>query len=112
MSSNPKWDRNKPVVPFDRNGNMLGEAYYWQATVDWVSVGPWKTTMEIVDWHNTTGSATFTLKDNKGKTYPIYLSDFYDVVTTKHIVNGLIEESVWTFKKIGPKYAILLHKAV
>jgi hypothetical protein len=109
MTSNPKWDKNKPIVPFDKTtGDMRMDAYYWQKNVEWRPVGPWKSAMKIVDWNNTNGSAILTLMDNQGKKYPIYIADFFDVVSHCRIKDGYIEECIWTFKKTGRNYAIKL----
>ena len=101
---NPKWDKNKMVVPFDLKGNLTNYTY----NANWSRVFPFKSTMKIVDYGNTTGSATFDLEDENGSVYPIYVSDLLKVLQTRNVTNGAVEETMWTFKKQGMKYSIKL----
>jgi hypothetical protein len=101
----PKWDKKNMMVPFDSKGNL---ATYTYGNVSWVRVFEFKSTMKIVDYGNTTGSAVFELEDEKGFVYPIYVAEFLKVLQTRNITNGVIEETLWTYKKQGRQYSIKL----
>jgi hypothetical protein len=101
--NDPKWDRNAPVVPFNKDGNMTN--YTWNA--EWRRVYPFKSTMKIVSYSDGKNAATLTLEDDAGIQYPVFLSDFYEVLTRFEIKAGLIEETAWKFRKIGSAYSIM-----
>lgn len=101
----PKWDKKNMMVPFDANGNV---ATYYHGNSNWVRVFEFKSEMKIVDYWNSTGSAGFNLEDEKGFIYPIYVAEFLKVLQSRSIVNGVVESTLWTYKKQGRQYSIKL----
>lgn len=101
----PKWNPKEMLVPFDSKGDL---ATYTYGNVNWVRVYSFKSTMKVVGYWNSTGSAGYDLEDEKGFKYPIYVKQFLDVLQTRSMTNGVIEESIWTYRKQGRQYSILL----
>lgn len=101
----PKWDKNAPIVAFNKEGHMTNYLY---GDIEWKRVYPFKSAMKIIDWYGTNSSAIITVMDNQGIQYPVYISDFFEVLTRAEIKAGYIEEMTWKFRKIGSAYCIML----
>lgn len=114
-----RWNR---TVPLDRRGNLMHAADGWRVA-EWRPVSVFASRLrfvgsprEIVDVDENAGiwatrfpgiwATRFpSFQDGEGHTYPIFHSDFSDVVRTCTLRNGWVE-AWWTFVKRGSCFGI------
>ena len=105
----PAWNRHKPMVPFDKSGNML---HY----PDWQMTGfdffyPFKGIMEIDGITSGRSAKYLTLKDTEtGQTYPMFVSDLVEFIQLDGEVSGGKLTAIWGARKKGANYGIGVYK--
>ena len=109
------WNPDKPEVPVDKNGNWLAYPDYRQET--WEPVRPFFAVMTIDGMETGRSAKRVILKDDKGKKYPMFVSDLIDGIKKgtfdvfSEIGGGSDGEggrisSWWTASKRGANYGI------
>jgi len=93
-------------IPFDRNGNPLSyddrlKVHDYRANYEFV------TTMRVVDMSRGRSAANFTLKDEKGIEYNMFMKDMLYLIQNCIIDKGVVSGK-WTFVKRGNNYGIML----
>lgn len=103
MRNDIVWDRERPVVPFDKDDNMLRKAR-WDC--EWRQVGPFRTELILVDSYSTGYSCYFRFEDTNGHRYPMFASDVERLMHRSGVVYGRTSLLTWTFVKRGVNYGI------
>jgi hypothetical protein len=82
------WDKK---IPFDKNGNMLSyaESSGYFSAAEWRDATPFKTHLVFSGYSRGRSSALMHFKDPQGKDYPMFMTDFSDVI--KYMVQGHLE---------------------
>ena len=96
-------------IPFYK-GNMLGYVDYFMEKndeVEWIDNYVFTTTMTIGDYGRGRSSISIYMRDENGKEYTMFISDFMEVVTIKGIENGKFSGE-FTFCKKGQNYGLQL----
>ncbi len=83
---------------------MLTYADHWQNNT-MKDVYTFSDTMTITNYARGRSSAQFRLTDSQGKTYCMFLSDAFDMISRTNILKGKVSGS-WTFVKKGANYGI------
>jgi hypothetical protein len=107
--------------PFDQNGNLMHypEVVWWDyaGTRDaygmpprigpvWIEVEPFTATLEFDTYRRGRSAAYFIWKDCEGATYPMFLKDLSELLSsTSVIVNGAVHAR-WEIVKRGRNYGI------
>jgi hypothetical protein len=106
------WDRNRPVVPVDSNGNMVSYPYRFSSTSYWGVVLPFRSRMQYVDYTHGRSAMNFTLRSIEyGFTYPVPLGDFMWLVENDVLTKGLTYDHEWYAKKQGSNYMLKIREA-
>lgn len=102
---NQKWNKNQPVVPFrqDGEGMRLGETW---GQSEWYDVSPFTEALTIEGYYMSNGSCGFRLRGEDGFAYFVSMHDFFPLLQTKRIKDGVLEAMPWTFKKVGSAYLL------
>lgn len=102
----PPWDASNPVAPFDSAGDLVD----WPARYreyDWRPVEPFPAVMRLVGSSRGRSSATFEWEDDKGQTWPMFMTDMVDLIRRGEISEGTAT-GVWTVRKRGTNYGLAL----
>lgn len=91
-------------IPFDAKGNMLAYDAGWETNIK-KDVYTFSEEMSITGYSRGRSSAQFILIDSKGKTYRMFLSDTFDMLSRADISKGKVSGS-WTFVKKGANYGL------
>lgn len=103
----PRLPKPPIEVPFDLNGNQLDYAWNGNPRVSWRTNYEFTTTMEIKDFLRGRSAAGWSLVDETGKTYYMFMSELLKVLQTKTIEKGVVEGK-WTFVKRGQNFSVKL----
>jgi len=96
-------------VPFNDGGHMLD--YEGYGKVGMHPVKPFKAAMKIGSWSKGRSAVRIWVSDAKtGTRYPMFMQDFWDIITTYDIIDGVTPELKWTVCKKGANYGIKEYK--
>lgn len=90
-------------VPFDANGNLDRDGYLRSTRRPNYT---FKSPMRVTNWYPTKASATVAMEDPNGKTYWMFMSEFFELVRKVDLHNGETPVLTWTFHKRGTKYGM------
>lgn len=100
------WDAENPIVPFDKQGNMMDYADYRLA--EWKLVLPFQASMRVVDMERGRSAARFILQSTTGIRYPVFMTDMLDIMMKEEIKYGYIPRATWKAVKRGQNYGLAL----
>lgn len=100
-----KTSKKSYQIPFDeQTGNMLSYPEVWK-DIEWKDVYEFADTLTYFGYGRGMSSIVLFFKDSKGIEYPMFISDFHDVM----ILSGMNDNRVsgkWTFCKRGQNYGL------
>jgi hypothetical protein len=99
-------------VPFDKSGNMMDYCDgHWSKPDDMRTVVPFKASMELDTWTKGRSAVRVWVRDVKTRVkYPMFMTDFWDVIKDYDIHGGVIGTVKWVVCKKGANYGIKEYK--
>jgi hypothetical protein len=69
---------------------------------------PFTAEMKLIDYTKGRSAVNFIFKDlETGRTYPMFLTDFYKIARDDILKNGILSKRQWTIVKRGANYGIV-----
>ncbi len=97
------WDKDNPVVPFDKYGNMLNYDDYGS---EMKLLLPFRAILTIVSYSRGRSAANWTLEDSNNKKYSMFMTDMLDLILDTNLNLGQTEYLEWKAIKRGSNYGI------
>lgn len=96
-------------IPFDEKGNMREYAGY--GVTEWRDNTPFKADLQVCDYERGRSAVRVIMEDTiSGARYPVFISDFLDIVKHDHFAFGGID-ATWVGGKKGQNYGLKLAAA-
>ena len=98
----PMWNKNRPEVPVDKNGNW---SHYPNLNCDYVLIEPFYAELYIAHMNSGRSAKWLTMTDAAGKEYPMFVADLVKFIQKGNVTNGCLKGK-WTACKRGQNYGI------
>jgi hypothetical protein len=95
-------------IPFDKDGNLWDYPSYDESENVWKDNYTFIGRLNVLGFERGRSAAHLIVTDDSGHEYQMFLTSFKQVLLTRNITKGEIEESEWTFIKKGCNYGICL----
>lgn len=93
-------------IPFDSDGNMLEYAHSYGPQPEWRANTPFHTTLMVEDYERGRSAVRVILRDcSANVTYPMFISDFLEMVLDSKINFGEVG-GLWVGCKKGANYGL------
>lgn len=94
-------------LPFDKNGMPTYPEEYPGHQVTWRDNIPFQATLTFDTYSRGRSAAHFHFKDSKGCSFPMFLTDFSDLIRAKVLDKGTVT-GTWAGVKRGANYGLML----
>lgn len=99
-----------PIKSLSENRRQLCHAverYHPSQNIEWIPNTEFQATLELKNYYRQAHAVVFEFEDTFGNEYPMFLSQFYELVKTGILFNGRATGN-WTFCKRGTNFGIIL----
>lgn len=92
----------------DKAGDMLSYAGNYYTAIEWRENIPFQAKMKIIRYERGRSAARFILEDTEGHTYPMFLSNMVEILTSVGVEPGGYISGMWQGVKKGANYGLQL----
>jgi len=93
-------------IPYDKDGNLLEYPGPWIKDVEYRDNVPFDATLHTTGYERGRSAVRVIMTDAEtGAKYPMFISDYVDLVTSRTLVKGLVH-GTWVGVKKGSNYGL------
>lgn len=92
-------------APYDKDGNLMHYVSRYGSEVEWRENRPKRMTLKLTSHCRGRSAAYFEWKNSEGHTYPMFMSDTFEMMKNTIITGGVVH-GWWIVAKRGSNFGV------